>query len=327
VAIQVVLMGLGAIGRLIARAALAKPELEIVAALDLDQARVGKKLGDIVDAPAPDIVITSDANLALGRGKGGILFHATGSRLDRVEGELAQALTAGLSVISTCEELSYPWLRNPEIAERLDRIAEKRKVSLLGTGVNPGFVLDRLPATLGSVVGRVDRVKALRIVDARTRRLQLQRKIGAGMNEEEFDRGVDDGTVGHIGLMESAALAALGVGLEVDEVDESIDPVEADEDVSGDGFTVPKGGIVGVHQVARAFHEGKEIAHLELTIALGAPDPRDEIELVGDPGLKCVIPGGVPGDRATAWSVVHAAPLVSGAEPGLITVLDLPAGR
>src|SRR5712671_5219179 len=320
-------MGLGAIGRGIARCALQKPDLEIVAAIDLDPQRVGKKLSDVVDAPCPDVTIGSDAAAEMRKAQGGILLHATGSRLDGVEGELAQALTAGLSVISTCEELSYPWLRHPEIAERLDRIAEKRKVSLLGTGVNPGFVLDRLPATLGSVVGRVDRVQAVRIVDARSRRLQLQRKIGAGMNEEEFDRGVDDGTVGHIGLMESAALAALGVGLEVDEVDESIDPVEADEDVSGEGFTVPKGGIVGVHQVARAFHEGKEVAHLELTIALGAPDPRDEIELVGDPGLRCVIPGGVPGDRATAWSVAHAVPLVAGAEPGLITVLDLPAGR
>src|SRR3954470_11822925 len=116
-------MGLGAIRRLIARAALAKPELEIVAALDLDPARVGKKLGDVIDAPAPDIVITSDANLALGRGKGGVLFHSTGSRLDRVEGELAQALTAGLSVVSTCEELSYPWLRNTEIAERLHKLS------------------------------------------------------------------------------------------------------------------------------------------------------------------------------------------------------------
>src|SRR3954467_7912751 len=146
-------MGLGAIGRLIARAALAKPELEIVAALDLDESRVGKKLGDVIDAPAPDIVITSDANLALARGKGGILFHSTGSRLDRVEGELAQGLTAGLSVVSTCEELSYPWLRNPEIAERLDRITEQRKVSLLGTGVNPGFVLDRLARAPGMAGG------------------------------------------------------------------------------------------------------------------------------------------------------------------------------
>jgi 4-hydroxy-tetrahydrodipicolinate reductase len=326
-AIQVVLMGLGAIGRLIARAALSKAELEIVAAVDLDESRVGRKLSDVVDAPAPDVVIGSDAAAALGKAKGGVLLHATGSRLDGVEGELAQALSAGLSVVSTCEELSYPWLRHPEIAERLDRIAERRKVALLGTGVNPGFVLDRLPATLGNVVGRVDRVVASRVVDARTRRLQLQRKVGAGMNEEEFDRGVDDGTVGHVGLMESAALAALGVGLEVDEVDESIDPVEADEDVSGEGFTVPKGGIVGVHQVARAFHDGKEVAHLELTIALGAPDPHDAIELVGEPPLKCVIPGGVPGDKATAWSTAHAAALLPGAEPGLITVLDLPAGR
>ena len=326
-ATQVVLMGLGAIGRLIARAVLAKHDLEIAAAVDLDPARVGRKLSDIIDAPAPDVIVTSEAGPALRKAQGGVLLHATGSRLDGVEGELAQGLSAGLSVVSTCEELSYPWLRHPEIAERLDKIAERRKVALLGTGVNPGFVLDRLPATLGSVVGRVDRVRALRVVDARTRRLQLQRKVGAGMNEEEFDRGVDDGTVGHVGLMESAALAALGVGLEVDEVDEDIDPVEADEDVQGEGFTVPKGGIVGVRQTARAFHEGKEVAHLDLIIALGAPDPHDEIELIGDPGLKCVIPGGVPGDRATAWSVAHAAPLVAGAEPGLITVLDLPAGR
>ena len=317
-AIKVALMGLGAIGRGIARCALQKHDLEIVAAIDLDHHRVGKKLSDVVDAPTPDVVIGSDASAEM---------HATGSRLDRVEGELAQALTAGLSVVSTCEELSYPWLRHPEIAERLDKLAQKRKRALLGTGVNPGFVMDRLPATLGAVCGRVDRVRVTRVVDSRTRRKQLQLKTGAGLNEEEFDRGVDEGTIGHVGLMESAALASLGVGLEVDEVDESIDPVEADEDLQGDGFTVPKGGIVGLKQVARAFHDGKEVAVLDLTIALGALEPRDAIELEGDPGIRVIIPGGTHGDKATAWTVVHAAPLVQGSEPGLISVLDLPAGR
>src|SRR5205085_6937372 len=135
------------------------------------------------------------------------------------------------------------------------------------------------------------------------------------------------GTIGHVGLMESAALAALGVGLEVDEVDESIDPVEGDEDMQGDGFTVPKGGIVGIKQVARAFHDGKEVANLDLTIALGAPQPRDEIELEGDPGIRVLIPGGTPGDTATRWTVAHAALPVVGSEHGLICVLDLPAGR
>ena len=320
-------MGLGAIGRGIARCALQKSELEIVAAIDLEPSRVGKKLSDVVDAPAPDVIIGSDAVAEMKKAAGGVLLHATGSRLDEVEGELAQALTAGLSVVSTCEELSYPWLRHPEIAERLDKLAQKRKLALLGTGVNPGFVMDRLPATLGAVCGKVDRVRVMRVVDSRTRRKQLQLKTGAGMNEEEFDRGVDEGTLGHVGLMESAALAALGVGLEVDEVDESIDPVEADEDMQGDGFRVPKGGIVGIKQVARAFHDGKEVANLDLTIALGAPSPRDEIWLDADPAVHLVIPGGTPGDKATAWTVVHAAPLVHGSEPGLISVLDLPAGR
>jgi len=312
-AIKVALMGLGAIGRGIARCALQKHDLEIVAAIDLDHHRVGKKLSDVVDAPTPDVVIGSDASAEMRKAQGGILLHATGSRLDRVEGELAQALTAGLSVVSTCEELSYPWLRHPEIAERLDKLAQKRKRALLGTGVNPGFVMDRLPATLGAVCGRVDRVRVTRVVDSRTRRKQLQLKTGAGLNEEEFDRGVDEGTIGHVGLMESAALASLGVGL--------------DEDLQGDGFTVPKGGIVGLKQVARAFHDGKEVAVLDLTIALGALEPRDAIELEGDPGIRVIIPGGTHGDKATAWTVVHAAPLVQGSEPGLISVLDLPAGR
>jgi hypothetical protein len=327
-AIKIVVMGLGDIGRAIARAALQKPELEIVGAIDLDPSRVGRTLAEVLDAPAPDLVIGSDAAAELRKAQGGVLLHATGSRLEGVEGELAQALTAGLSIVSTCEELSFPWLLHPEISERLDKLAQKFKVALLGTGVNPGFVFDRLPATLGAVCGRIDRVRAVRVVDARTRRQQLQRKVGAGLNEEEFDRGVDDGTIGHVGLMESAALAALGVGLEVDEVDESIDPVEADEDMEGEGgLRVPKGGIVGLKQVARAFHDGKEVANLELTIALGAPDPHDEIELEGDPGIRLIIPGGTPGDKATAWTVVNAASLVAGSEPGLISVLDLPAGR
>jgi len=334
-AIPVILMGLGPIGRGIARAVLGKPELEIVAALDLDEARVGKSLAEILELPkAPNVTVTRDAPAAFKKaaGLGAVMLHATHSRLDQVEGELAQALSAGICVVSTCEELAYPWLRHPEIAGRLDKIAQKRNVALLGTGVNPGFVLDRLPATLGAVCGKVERVHAIRIVDARTLRSSLQQRVGAGLNEEEFDRGVDEGSIGHVGLMESAALAALGVGLQVDEVEESIDPLEADEDMGSDlrvegALFVPRGGIVGVHQIATAFHNKRAVAQLELTIALGAENPRDEIELFASPGIKVIIPGGLAGDSGTSWAIVHAAPLVVSAQPGLITVLDLPAGR
>ena len=118
----------------------------------------------MIGAPAPDLTITGEVGPALKRAAGGVMLHATGSRLDKVEGELAQALAAGLSVASTCEELAFPWLRNREIAERLDRLAEKKKVALLGTGVNPGFVMDRLPGLLGQAVGPVERLRCLRVV-------------------------------------------------------------------------------------------------------------------------------------------------------------------
>ncbi len=321
-------MGLGAIGRDIARAVQQKPELDLVAVLDMDTSLVGRSLPEILDAPAPDLRVTSDLTAAFHLASGGLLLHATGSRLTDVVSQIEAALGAGMAVVSTCEELAYPWLRHPQLAEKIDRAANRKKAAVLGVGVNPGFVLDRLVATLGGVVGKVDRVIAERVVDSRTRRQALARKTGAGLSQEAFDEAVERGEVGHVGLMESAALAALGVGLELDEVDEDIDPVLALEDVGvASGLAVKKGGISGVHQVARAFRDGREVVRLSLTIALGAPAPHDAIVIDGDPPILCRIEGGVAGDRATAWSVVHAAPLVRDAAPGLMTVLDLPAGR
>ena len=326
--VPIVLMGLGEIGQSIARAALTISDLEIVGALDLSPERLGKSLSDVLKAAAPDIEVTNVSEDMFRRAKGGVLLHSTGSRLEKVVGEIEGALRAGLSVVSTCEELACPWVRNPKLADHIDRLAQKRGTTVLGTGVNPGFVLDRLIATLGQVVGRVERVHGVRVVDASRRREALQRKIGAGLSEADFNSGVENGLVGHVGLMESAALAAMGVGHSVDEVDEEILPVIATKLMTALRGTVKPGEISGVYQVARAFDEGREVARLELTIALGVEDPHDEISIVGDPSISMRIPGGTPGDEATAWSVVHAAALLGqGAEPGLITVLDLPAGR
>jgi 2,4-diaminopentanoate dehydrogenase len=324
----VVIMGLGEIGQMIARAALSVRELELVGVIDLHPERVGRPLGDVLRAATPDIVITNVADEAFRLAKGGVVVHATGSRLDKVTAEIEGALRAGLSVVSTCEELACPWVRHPQIADHIEKMAQKRNVTVLGTGANPGFVFDRLVATLGQVIGKVERVHATRVVDASLRRSALQRKLGAGVSEADFNRGVEEGRIGHVGLMESAALAAMGVGHAVDEVDEEIAPVFAETQVRFPGGTLREGEISGVRQTARAFDEGREVARLDLTIAFGATDPRDEMTIFGEPTLTLKIPGGTPGDQATAWAVVHAAALLGqGTEPGLITVLDLPAGR
>ena len=323
--VPVAVMGLGAIGREIARASLRSEEVTLVAAVDTHSGIVGKRL-DELGVPSP---ITVEPALRRGPARAGrpVVLHATGSSLPAVAEQILAALRDGHPVVSTCEELAFPWVRHPELSERLERAAQRAGVSVLGTGVNPGFVLDRLVATVGQTLGPVRHVLARRVVDARGRREALQRKIGAGLTEEEFDALAAEGAVGHVGLLESAALCALGLGLDVEEYEEEVAPVLAEEDIPGGAFVVPRGRVAGVNQTVVGLTDGQERVRLELMLALGAEPPGDLIVIESDRRLTVEIPGGIPGDTATAQLVVHAAPRVAAAESGLLTVLDLPAGR
>ncbi len=325
--VPVVVMGLGFIGQEIARAAHASPELQLVGAVDQSPQLVGRRLGELIGVPSIDLKVYDELQAALGRRRGAVLLHATGSRLPQVMDQLLAAIRANVSVVSTCEELSFPYVKYPDFAERLEREASKAGVSVLGTGVNPGFVLDRLVATAGQACGQVRRVSATRVVDARSRREALQRKIGAGLSEDEFAQLVEREQIGHVGLTESAALCALGLGIECDGFEEEIVPMIADEDITGAAFPIHKGRVAGICQTAVALEGEQERVRLELTIAVGAENPRDHIAIDSDPPIEIEVKGGVAGDRATANLVVNSAPRLTSADPGLLTVLELPAGR
>jgi 4-hydroxy-tetrahydrodipicolinate reductase len=323
--IPVVLVGLGEIGQAIARLALARPDLQVVAAVDAAPDKAGRSLADVIGAPAPELIVAPDSRAAFAGARGGVVLLATGSRFEDVRADVERAVKAGLSVVSTCEELAYPFLQHEEAAAALDRLAEDRNVAVLGTGVNPGFVLDRLPALLGQVTGPVRHLRGVRVVDAARRRTALLKKIGAGLGEDAFHEAAERGDVGHVGLVESAALAAAGLGLPVDEVDDEVAPLIAEEDWNGP-VPVRRGQVAGVSQVARVFADEREVVRLELTISVGAEDPRDELELDADPPVRLLVPGGLDGDLATAAAVVNAVSAVTELR-GLVTVLDLPAGR
>lgn len=325
--VPVVVMGLGFIGQEIARAALASPEVKLVGAVDSNPNLAGKKLSELLADPAANVRITGDLGDALGKTSGAVLLHATGSRLPAVMDQLLDAVKRGLHIVSSCEELAFPYFKHDALAEKLDRAAQKAGVAVLGTGVNPGFVLDRLVATAGQACGPVRHVRAVRVVDARTRREALQRKVGAGMTEEEFETAVEKEQLGHVGLLESAALTALGLGMDCDDFEEEITSVVAEEDIEGGAFVVKKGRVAGISQTVVGLEDGQERVRLELTIAVGADNPGDRIVIDADPKVELEIKGGVAGDRATANLMVNAAPRVFAAEPGLLTVLELPAGR
>ena len=320
--IPVVLLGLGEVGRGIARAVVARPELRLVAAIDPAPALAGKKLELLLGQPAGGLLVGADPAPAFIEARGGVVIMATTSSFEEALPVIRRAVKAGCSVVSTCEELAWPWLHHESEADALDLFCEAHDVAVLGTGVSPGFALDRLPAVLAQVLGEVRHVRGLRVVDLDTCRGSLRRKLGVGLDPAAFEAAEERGELGLVGLAESAALAAVGCGLEFDEVDEELTPLLADEDAHG----VKAGQVAGVQQVARAFAEGREVVRLELQFALGADDPRDEVEIDADPPLRAVVPGGFPGEAATANAVVHAALAIT-ERRGLITVLDLPAGR
>jgi hypothetical protein len=325
--IRVVQYGVGPIGASIVLLARKKHAVEIVGAIDTDPDKAGKDLGEVVGAAdAPwGVLVSADAAAVLERPVD-VVLHSTSSFLKNVSDQLLACLGAGCCVISTCEELAYPYRKYPELSAKLDNAAKEEGVALVGTGVNPGFVMDKLVLTLAAVSQRVDSAKAIRVVDASRRRHSLQKKIGAGMSSEEFRAKVASGEIKHHGLPESVAMVADGLGFEIDDISETIEPVIARETVKTEFLEVAAGQVAGVHQIARGKEGGEEKIYMELMMYVGAKEPADSIELTGEPHLTVTIPGGTHGDVATAAVVVNAIPAIVAASAGLRTSRDLPLG-
>ena len=325
--IRVVQFGVGPIGASIVRLMRQKHSLEIVGAVDKDPAKAGRDLGEVVRAKdAPWGVTVSAAAASVLAKPVDVVVHTTSSYLPNVMDELLECLSAGCCVVSTCEELAYPFRKHPELSAKLDAAAKEEVVALVGTGVNPGFVMDKLVLVLSAAAQRVDFAKATRIVDASKRRLQLQKKIGAGMTPEEFRAQVAAGVIKHHGLPESIAMVADGLGFALDEITETIEPVIATETVKTEFLEVAPGQVAGVYQIGRGIWEGEDKIFMELQMYVGAKHPADTVELRGEPNLTLTIPGGTHGDIATAAVAVNAIQAILAATAGLRTVRDLPLG-
>jgi hypothetical protein len=316
--ISVAQYGIGPIGAEIARLLLTKPWVKVIAAVDIDPSTVGQDLGTVIGLGREvGVIVTSEL-----QGKPDVVCHSTGSRLRDVAGQLESLLERGSNVVSTCEELAFPL--DAEIRERLQLVARSANVALLGTGVNPGFVMDKLPLTLTSVCQDVKSVQIVRIQNASTRREPLQRKVGAGMTVEEFRAAVASGKIKHMGLRESLMLVGNGLGVEFEHVsEEKIEPIVADREVTTQYLTVAPGQVAGVHQTIAG--KGRIDVSLELRMYVGAEAvAADRVIVRGVPDVEMVIKDGVHGDRATAAMVVNAIPRIMQARHGVLTMDDIP---
>ena len=327
--LRVVQFGLGPIGQSSAKLALERKNMKLVGAIDIDPQKVGKDVGELVEYSKSDtgIIVSDDAEKVLAETHPDVVLHTTQSFVKTVFPQFESILKLGVNVVSSTEELLFPSLKNPDLAKKLNELAMKNGVTILGTGVNPGFVLDTLVLVATGVCTDVRRIKAERVVDASTRRLPLQKKVGAGMKPEEFRQLVRAGKLGHIGMKESVALIAYGLNWKLDDILEEIEPVLADETKTTHFLTVPKGMVAGIHNVGRGIVSGKELITLDLKMHIGAKNPHDGIYLESVPPIHLEITNGVMGDIATVAMLHNMAPLVVNTEPGLKTMVDLPIPR
>src|SRR6266545_3770723 len=308
------LVGLGPIGIEVGKALAGRSNIELLGAADPAEAIAGKRLSEVLGSPAPGLTVDSSAAALYARSsrertRQDVAVLCTGSRLESVLPQIEEAIQAGFHVVSTCEELAYPELKNSVLAHRINQKAREHNVGVLGTGVNPGLVMDRLALAAAAACVRVDRVKVTRVVDAAKRRGPLRAKVGAGLTREEFLSGVAQKKLGHVGLSESAAIIALGLGFPIEEITETIEPVLAKQETDG----IAVGRVLGLHQIALV-QSGDEVrVELDLTMAVGVSEP-----------VNLRVSGGFHGDRATVGCVVNAIPFIVDAPPGLHTVVTLP---
>ena len=322
--IRVVLVGLGPIGAAVAGQLVERKGFQIVGAVDIDPLKVGKDAGDVMELGRRlRVKVTDSIGKTIKATRPDVAVLCTSSSLKRVMPQFEEVLKHRVPIVTTTEEAAYPSPSNRSLAKRLDEAARKAKVAVLATGVNPGFVMDALPIALTAVCERVDRVEVHRVQDARVRRLPFQQKIGAGLTQEQFKRGVGNGTLRHVGFTESIHMIASALGWKLERVTDDIKPKMADHLVASELLAVDPGYVCGIIQDGVGYVKGEPRIRLHLEAYLGAPESYDSVLIEGLPRIYSKIEGGVHGDIATASMTVNSIPAVIASAPGFRTMREM----
>lgn len=333
--INIIQIGLGPIGLGTIKRLLEHPNVQVTGAVDPDPGKADRPLSELfTNGPAPegaaDITVSPSLEKALSntKEKPVTAVHTTGSFLESITPQILELVENKLNVVSTTEELSYPWWHHPNESKQIDEHAKKNNVTVLGTGVNPGFVMDLFPIFASGVSASVDSVYVERIVDAGKRRGPLKKKVGAGITVDEFNKRKATGQFGHIGLVESVAMIGAAYSWKLKEITDDLQPKVAQEPYDSPDVKVTPGNVLGIDQTAIGYDDaGKKRIRLHLEMYVGAREPHDTVQLTGVPDMNITVQNGTPGDIATVSAAVNYIPLVIDAPAGLKTPIELPPPR
>ena len=328
--IPVLLLGIGQMGAGIARLITEKKGLELVGAVGRRREHSGVDLGRAIGIDRElKIAISNDLGNAIKTTKPQIAIQATCSRLTDAWEELTTLVSHGVNVISIAEEVAFPACASPPQAAQLHERAVAHRVSILGTGVNPGFVLDLLVIALTGVCAKIDSITAMRVNDLSPYGPTVLRNQGVGLTPEQFRAGLREGAiVGHIGFPHSLHMIARAVGWNITRVGETKEPIIARAVRQTPFVEVAPGNVAGCLHKAVAYQDGKAIITLvhpqQVQPERDAIKTGDTIEIHGEPNIRLAGSPEIPGGVATIALAVNMIPHVLNARPGLHTMTDLP---
>ena len=320
--IRVIQYGLGPIGCATARLIAERDNLELVGGVDIDPEKTGKDLGEVIGLDKPLGIDVKDKEADVGA-DADVIMHTTNSHFDQFREQVLDLLDRGYDIVSTSEELSFPWQDNPEEAAAIDAVARKVGKTVLGTGVNPGFLMDSLPLFLTSIAQNVDHIDVVRVINATTRRGPFQAKIGSGMTVDAFNAKIAEGRMGHVGIPESVAMIFDTLGKELVRFENNVEPVVATTPIKTPFFDVQEGQVRGLHQTAIGETSDGEFVRLTFRAALDEEPDGDTITIKGHPELVIKLQG-TNGDLSTSAIAVNAIKNTHNAAPGVVTMRDLP---
>lgn len=328
--VRVAVLGTGQMGSGIIRLILEKTGIDLVGVYGKRADRAGTDVGNIIGLDKElGVKLTNDLPGMLEEKKPHIVLQATCSKVVDAADEIRTILKSGANVISIAEEMSFPAYEAPELTQEFDKLALENKVTVLGTGINPGFVLDLLVISLTGVCYKVESITAKRINDLSPYGPSVLTTQGVGIKPEEFKAGVKDGSVvGHFGFPESISMIARALGWEIDKIEQKREPIVSNVKRETEFVKIEPGLTAGCTHTAVGYMNGKPVIHLihpqQVHPHLENVETGDYIEIKGTPDIKFSSGPEIPGGMGTIALAVNMIPQVISSEPGMKTMADLP---
>jgi 4-hydroxy-tetrahydrodipicolinate reductase len=327
--VKVILWGLGYIGSEAAKMILKKKGVKIAAVIDDDPIKAGRDLGEIIKIEKTGVIVCSDFNIALSSSCADVVIHTIDGNTENVISHIKEIAKNGLNCITTAGKVEYPNITNKEIYVDIDKIAREKNVTIIGTGINPGFALDTMIIWLSGYCRNIKSIKARRVIDITFYGESHIKKFGVGMNVDEFEYGVENNIIEvHSRLIQSVALIAKTLGIKIDEIKEIKEPIISNTFRKISNIVVEPGMVAGCYSTAYGMKNDKTIIILEQTHEIyplcEASDAGEYIDIKGEPDIHLWVKPEMRENIGTAALAVNMIPQVVAANPGFKTMIDFP---